>query len=98
MDDAKGGNLKVPDPVRAAAFKLKSVGQVAADLVEADGKQYVVRLNGITAAHKRSLAEADRAIRVLLIQEKMRRSASARSRTSCARSSPSRSTSARSRP
>src|SRR5580692_10880907 len=24
MDDAKGGNLKVPDPVRAAAFKLKS--------------------------------------------------------------------------
>jgi peptidyl-prolyl cis-trans isomerase C len=70
MDDAKGGNARVPDAVRAAAFKLKVVGEIGADLVEIDGKQYVVRLNGVTAAHKRSLAEADRAIRVLLIQEK----------------------------
>ncbi|MFT3766543.1 MAG: peptidylprolyl isomerase [Minicystis sp.] len=71
LDDPKGANDKVPEPVRAAAFKLKAVGAVADTLIEADGRQYIVRLNGITQAHKRSLAEADRAIRVLLIQEKM---------------------------
>jgi hypothetical protein len=70
-DDAKGANAKVPEAVRAAVFKLKAVGDVGADLVEGDGRVYIIRLNGITAAHKRTLAEADRAIRVLLIQEKM---------------------------
>ncbi len=30
-----------------------------------------MRLNGVTPPHKRTLAESDRAIRVLLIQEKM---------------------------
>lgn len=71
LDDKRGANDKVPDAVRAEAFKLKAVGDIAAGVIEADGRQYVVRLNGITAAHKRSLSEADRAIRVLLIQEKM---------------------------
>jgi hypothetical protein len=71
LDDAKGANEKVPNAVRAEAFKLKAVGDIAADVIEADGRQYIVRLNGITGAHKRTLAEADRAIRVLLIQEKM---------------------------
>jgi hypothetical protein len=71
LDDPKGANASVPEVVRAAAYKLKEVGEVAADLVEGDGRVYIVRLNGITAAHKRSLAESDRAIRVLLIQEKM---------------------------
>jgi hypothetical protein len=71
LDDKKGGNERVPDAVRAEAFKLKAVGDVAVDLVEAEGKQFIVRLNGITAAHKRSVAEADRAIRVLIVQEKM---------------------------
>ena len=70
-DDAKGGNERVPPALRAEAFKLEPVGAIATDLVEADGRFYIVRLNGSTAAHKRSLGEADRAIRVLLIQEKM---------------------------
>ncbi len=61
----------MPDAVRSAAFKLKDVNAVSADLVEADGRQFIVRLNGVTQPHKRSLAEADRAIRVLLVQEKM---------------------------
>jgi peptidyl-prolyl cis-trans isomerase C len=71
MNDPKGANVKVPDPVRVAVFGLKAVGDIASDLVEAEGKHYIVRLNGVTAPHKRSLAEADRAIRVLIIQEKM---------------------------
>jgi hypothetical protein len=71
LSDPRGANEKVPEPVRARAFELKAVGEIAAELVEFEGRQYVVRLNGITAGHKRSLAEADRAIRVVLIQEKM---------------------------
>ena len=71
LDDAKGGNDRVPGAVRAEAFKLKAVGEVAAEVVEVEGKHYIVRLNGITAAHKRTLQEADRAIRVLLIQDKL---------------------------
>lgn len=70
-DDAKGGNPKVPEPVRAAAYKLKAVGDMAEDLIEHDGKLYIVRLNGITAPHKRTLAEAERSIRVLLLQDMM---------------------------
>jgi len=70
-DDPKGSNPKVPEAVRAAAFKIPAVGGVAGDVVEAEGKFYVVRLNGMTAAHHRTLAESDRSIRVLLIQDKM---------------------------
>jgi len=70
-DDLRGASPKVPETVRAAAFTLKDVNQVDADLVESEGRQFIVRLNGVTPAHKRTLAESDRAIRVLLIQEKM---------------------------
>jgi peptidyl-prolyl cis-trans isomerase C len=71
MDDAKGGNPKVPDAVRAAAFKLKNVNEIDRELVEVEGRQFIVKLNGVTPAHKRAPTEADRAIRVLLIQEQM---------------------------
>jgi hypothetical protein len=69
-DDAKGANPKVPEPVRAAVFKLDKVGQVFGEVVASDKKLYVVRLSGKTAGHDRTLAEADRQIRVLLLQEK----------------------------
>lgn len=71
LDDARGANPRVPEAVRAAAFALESVGDISPALVEAEGKQFIVRLAGTTEAHKRTLKEADRAIRVLLVQEKM---------------------------
>jgi peptidyl-prolyl cis-trans isomerase C len=71
LDDPRGAAPKVPESVRAAAFKLKEVNEIDTDLVESEGRQFIVRLSGVTPSHKRSLAEADRAIRVLLIQEKM---------------------------
>jgi peptidyl-prolyl cis-trans isomerase C len=71
MDDHKGNSVKVPDPVRAAAFTLKEVNDVAPDLVEAEGRWFIVRLNGTSPPHHRTLAQADKAIRVLLIQEKL---------------------------
>jgi peptidyl-prolyl cis-trans isomerase C len=70
-EDARGKNSQVPEPVREAVFKIPKVGQVLDTLVEADGKQYVVRMSGITEAHSRTLAEADRSIRVALLQQKI---------------------------
>ena len=61
----------MPSPLRVEAYKRKAVGDVAADLVDVEGKLYIVRLNGITAGHKRTLAEAERSIRVALIQDKL---------------------------
>jgi peptidyl-prolyl cis-trans isomerase C len=71
MSDARGGNPRVPDAVRAAAFTLGAVGAVGAELIEAEGKLYILRLNGITPPHHRTLAESERSIRVLLLQERM---------------------------
>lgn len=70
-DDPKGGNAKVPDAVRAAAFKLENVEQVADSVIESDGKFFIVRLSGRTAGHRRTLQEADRSIRVALLQQRM---------------------------
>jgi hypothetical protein len=71
MDDPRGSNMKVPDPVRIVAFKLKDVNDVAPDLVEAEGRFFIVRLAGVSPPHKRALAQADKAIRVLLVQQKL---------------------------
>lgn len=70
-DDPRGSNLRVPEPVRAAAFTLKDVNDLAPDLVEAEGRFFIVRLAGVSPPHHRTLAQADKAIRVLLIQAKM---------------------------
>jgi len=70
-DDAKGANPRVPEPVRAAVFKIGAVGEVGSELVLAEGKTYIVRLSGITAPHNRSLQDADRSIRVAILQQKM---------------------------
>lgn len=69
--DAKGGNTRVPEAAREAVFKLPAVGQIVPSVIEADGKFFVVRLSGMTAGHKRSLAEADRTIRVAILQQKL---------------------------
>jgi DNA-directed RNA polymerase subunit F len=71
MDDAKGKNPKVPDPLRAAVYRIANVGEVLNEVVEVDGKFYLVRMNGITGAHHRTLEEADRQIRVAILQQKM---------------------------
>ncbi|MCC6552866.1 MAG: peptidyl-prolyl cis-trans isomerase [Polyangiaceae bacterium] len=69
--DVRGGNPQVPEPIRAAVFKIGDVGAIAGEVVEVEGKLYIVRMNGITAGHKRTLAEADRSIRVAILQQKM---------------------------
>jgi hypothetical protein len=70
--EPRGANPQVPEPVRAAVFKIGNVGAVADELIESEGKHYIVRMNGITAGHHRTLAEADRSIRVSILQQQMR--------------------------
>jgi hypothetical protein len=70
-DDPRGGHPKVPEPLRAAVFQIPNVGAVLDHVVETEGKFFIVRMAGITAGHTRTLAEADRSIRVALIQEKL---------------------------
>ncbi|WP_437568777.1 peptidylprolyl isomerase [Sorangium sp. So ce542] len=69
--DPRGAHPQVPEPVRAAVFRIASVGAVSDELVEADGRFYIVRLSGLTGGHRRALAEAERSIRVALLQQKM---------------------------
>ena len=68
--EEKGANKNVPQSVRGAVFKIKDIGGVADQLVMFGGKHYIVRLAGLSKGHLRSLEEADRSIRVAIMQEK----------------------------
>lgn len=72
VDDDKGANPRIPEPLRAAIFKIERVGDVYKDVIAHDKKFYVVRLAGRTQAHERTFAEAERQIRVELLKVKMR--------------------------
>lgn len=71
--DPKGANPRVPEEVRAAAFEIGEVGQVLDRVVQAGDRFYVVKMVGKSEAHERSLAEADRSIRVAILQEDVAR-------------------------
>jgi peptidyl-prolyl cis-trans isomerase C len=69
--EPRGDNPGVPAEIRAAAFELAAINDVYPQPVQAQGLWHVVRLTGKTDAHDRSLAEADRTIRVSLLQAKI---------------------------
>lgn len=69
--DPKGSSASVPEPVRRAVFKLDKVGDVFTDLVPYENKFFIVRLSGKTEGHTRSVEEADRSIRVAILQQKI---------------------------
>ena len=66
--DAKGANQSVPEPVRAAVFTLGAVGDVYSEVVADGDRYYVVRMSGLSKGHVRTVAEADRSIRVAILQ------------------------------
>ncbi len=70
--DPRGDNLRVPEPVRAAAFKIANVGDVLAEVVKGGDFFYVVRLSGKNEPRERCFSEAERTIRAKLAQDKMR--------------------------
>ena len=66
-----GENPKVPEAVRKAAFEIAKIGVVYPAVVETPGSFHIVRLIGKTDARTRSASEADRAIRVRLLEERV---------------------------
>jgi|JI10StandDraft_1071094.scaffolds.fasta_scaffold223135_2 peptidyl-prolyl cis-trans isomerase C len=72
MVDAKNENEAVPPGVREALFKIAKVGEVFDGVVDANGKLYIVRLSAVTPARVKSLAEADRSIRSLLLADRLK--------------------------
>lgn len=65
----RGANLNVPEPLREAVFKLNQVGQVYDQLVAYEREFHIVRLMGMSAERDRTFAEAERTVRVKLLQE-----------------------------
>ncbi|HVY28055.1 MAG TPA: peptidyl-prolyl cis-trans isomerase [Polyangiaceae bacterium] len=68
----RGDNPSVPEPLRAAVFEIDKLGGVLPRVVAADGAFHVLRMTGKTDARDRSFADAQRAIRVALVQERIR--------------------------
>src|SRR6185369_12340047 len=69
--DARGDNPRVPAAVRAAVFEIGAIGEVLGRPVQDEAGFHLVRMVGKTDAHERSLADADRSIRVALLQAKV---------------------------
>jgi parvulin-like peptidyl-prolyl isomerase len=69
---ARGENPNVPEPLRAAVFEIDKVGGVLSRLVTAPGGFHIVRMTGKTDARDRSFADAERSIRVALVQQRLR--------------------------
>jgi parvulin-like peptidyl-prolyl isomerase len=64
---------KAPEAVRDAAFKIEKIGEVFGQPVRVENRWHIVRLTGKSAARDRSFAEAERTIRVRIVQEKTRK-------------------------
>jgi hypothetical protein len=69
--DPRGDNARVPAAVRKAVFELASIGDVYDKLVEDDQGFHVLRMTGKSDARERSLADADRTIRVSIVHAKL---------------------------
>ena len=70
--DTRGNNPKVSPEIREAAFTIPKVSDVADHVVKSGGKFYVVRMTIKEDPKERTLAEAERSIRVKLAQDKLR--------------------------
>jgi parvulin-like peptidyl-prolyl isomerase len=68
----RGANPRVPEALRAAVFKIEKVGGVLGEVVPDGGLFHVVRLAARTEARERSFEEAERTIRINLVQELIR--------------------------
>ncbi len=69
---ARGENPNVPEALRAAVFEIDRVGGVLPRLVRGPSGFHVVRMTGKTDARDRSFADAERSIRVALVQARIR--------------------------
>jgi parvulin-like peptidyl-prolyl isomerase len=65
----RGANPRVSETLRAAVFKIEKVGGVLGEVVPDGGLFHVVRMTARTEARERSFEEAERTIRITLVQE-----------------------------
>lgn len=70
--EKRGENLSIPEEVRAALFRLGKLGEVAAEPIPVGTRFYLVKLGARSDARVRTLAEADRTIRVELLRRMFR--------------------------
>lgn len=68
-----GENTRVPAALRAAVFQIGAVGEVLDHPVQDGAAWYVVRMSGKNEAHERTYQEAERSIRVRILQERIAR-------------------------
>jgi peptidyl-prolyl cis-trans isomerase C len=68
----RGANPAVPEALRAAVFEIDKLGGVLGRVVAADHAFHLVRMTGKTDARDRTYADAERSIRVALMQERIR--------------------------
>ncbi len=68
----RGANPRVPEALRAAVFEIDQVGGVLGHVVMDGGRFHIVRMTGRTEARDRSFQDAERTIRVALVQQKIR--------------------------
>jgi len=68
----RGANPRVPEPLRAAVFEIDKLGGVLDRVVADSGQFHVVRMTGRTEARDRSYQDAERTIRVALVQLRIR--------------------------
>jgi len=68
----RGENPRVPEAVRAAVFEISQLGGVLDRVVSESGHFHVVRMTGRTEARDRSYQDAERTIRVALVQQRIR--------------------------
>ncbi len=70
--DPRGANPRVPNEIRDGVFRIEKIGDVLDQPVQtADGLWHVVRLVGKTDAHARSFAEAERTVRITMVQKEI---------------------------
>lgn len=65
----RGANPRVPESLRAAAFKIEKVGGVYPEVVPEAGSFHIVRLTSRTDARERTYEAAERTIRITLVQD-----------------------------
>jgi len=68
---AKGAGPDLPEPVVRAVFAIDKVGKIYGEPVHARGRYYIVRLAGRTGARTRTFEEAERSIRVRLVERRV---------------------------
>jgi peptidyl-prolyl cis-trans isomerase C len=69
---ARGENPNVPEPLRAAVFEIDKLGGVLPRPVAVGSVFHILRMTGKTDARDRTFADAERSIRVALVQEQIR--------------------------